>query len=399
MNKAVPPAKLVPSTLLLVFSHLRWDFVVQRPHHLLTRAARSHRVVYFEEPVRCAIPEAQLRLSRTPSGVTVATPQLPETCRDERAALAALVDRLAASGPYEDLITWYYTPMALAFSDHLRPDLCIYDCMDELAAFRNPPPGLLEREEQLFGRADIVFTGGRSLFDAKRHRHPSVFCFPSSIDADHFRRARGSLADPADQADIPAPRVGFFGVIDERMDLDLVRHAAAGLPEVQFVFLGPTAKIDPSELPRADNLHWLGSKTYDELPAYLGNWQAGWMPFALNEATRFISPTKTPEFLAAGLPLVSTAVTDVVKTYGQSGVVTIASQETILDAISGALGEPRSEWHADVDRILSEMSWDRTWSAMNSHMRRALLTQAGVRSALRSLTGAVTVRGEEAWDV
>ncbi len=392
MNKAVPPSDLAPSTLLLVFSHLRWNFVVQRPHHLLSRAARHYRVVYLEEPMRAPVDAPRLQLVPTSCGVTVATPLLPDMIPDETGALAALVDQIVEGRAEEALVIWYYTPMALAFSEHLRPDLCIYDCMDELAAFRNPPPGLLEREESLFSRADIVFTGGRSLYEAKRRRHPNVFCFPSSIDAAQFRKAREPLENPADQARIAAPRIGFFGVIDERMDLDLVRMAAAALPEVQFVFLGPVAKIDPAELPQRENLHWLGGKSYDDLPAYLAHWQAGWMPFALNDATRFISPTKTPEFLAAGLPLVSTAVTDVVSGYGEAGLVTIASAANIVDALAGALGPQPAGWLEAVDRTLAQTSWDRTWAAMDGQIRRAQLARAGVRSALRSLTETVSCR-------
>lgn len=393
MNKAVPPSELVPAPLLLVFSHLRWDFVVQRPHHLLTRAAKTYRVVYFEEPEFADIGTPRLDFRSTPSGVTIATPFLPQGFQDPVGALRDMVDRIVNTTPNEELITWYYTPMALAFSDHLRPDLCVYDCMDELAAFKNPPPGLLDREEALFGRADIVFTGGRSLYEAKRDRHPSVFCFPSSIDFDHFHSARLPKADPHDQIAIPFPRVGFFGVIDERMDLELVRGAAAALPDVQFVFLGPIAKIDPVDLPTAPNVHWLGSKSYADLPRYLANWQAGWMPFALNEATRFISPTKTPEFLAAGLPLVSTAVKDVVKSYGQAGVVSIADSDTIADALGAVLMPHPEGWQAKVDALLAETSWNRTWGAMDRHMHRAQLARARVRLALRDLTETVSAPG------
>ena len=290
------------STLLVCFSHLRWDLVVQRPHHLLRRAARTFHVIYFEEVIRHDGPD-MVHTRMDQSGVMVATPHLSHCTADADGATRRLLDQMLGEVPHGALITWYYTPMAMSFSAHLGADVCVYDCMDELSAFRFAPDALGFLEDRLFSNCDLVFTGGRSLYEAKRHRHPDVLCLPSSIDTVHFGKARAPIVDPDDQRDLPKPRVGFFGVIDERMDLSLVRSTAAALPQTQFVMLGPVVKISHDELPRGPNLHWLGPKSYDDLPAYLANWQAGWMPFALNEATRFISPTKTPEFLAAGLPL------------------------------------------------------------------------------------------------
>ena len=329
----------------------------------MTRAAGSHHVVYFEEPRYETIQRPELALRREPSGVSVATPILPHGARDPAAATRGMVDRLILGR--RDWIAWYYTPMALGFSAHLSPAVTVYDCMDELSAFANPPPGLGEFEAQLFARADVVFTGGRSLFEAKRRRHPEVFLFPSSIDAAHFGQARAERPDPADQAAIPHPRIGFFGVIDERMDRDLVLRAARACPEIHFVMLGPVVKIDPAALPVADNLHWLGGKSYAELPSYLANWDAGWMPFALNASTRFISPTKTPEFLAAGLRLVSTAIADVVRDYGAHDLVAILRPEDDLAAsLRASLETPPAGWLARVDARLAGQSWDRTWSEM-----------------------------------
>ena len=360
--------------LLVCFSHIRWDFVFQRPQHLLTRAARTHEVIYFEEPIFEAgftIPKVSIRAA-APS-VSVATPMLPSGMSTSAIYIAQrkILEELLATRPHPELITWYYTPMSLAFSQHLEPNVCIYDCMDELSAFKNPPAGLVEREAELFARADIVFTGGESLYRAKRERHSQVYAFPSSIDVPHFNKARATPDDPLDQAEIPKPRLGFFGVIDERMDLDLVSSTAARMPDVHFVMLGPTVKIDPATLPQAPNLHWLGSKSYAELPAYLAHWSAGWMPFALNEATRFISPTKTPEFLAAGVPIVSTAIADVVRPYGVMQLVEIADQANVVGKIRSLLArEDRDIWLTKVDRFLADKSWDKTWEAMQAHVDR-----------------------------
>jgi glycosyltransferase involved in cell wall biosynthesis len=297
-----------------------------------------------------------------------------------------MLDGLLAPEAGRRLIAWFYTPMALEFAGHLAPDVTVYDCMDELSAFRGAPPGLLRLEQALLDRADLVFTGGRSLYEAKRDRHPRVFCFPSSIDAAHFGQARARRPDPADQAGIPRPRIGFFGVVDERMDLDLVRALAERRPDWRFVMIGPVAKIDPEALPRLPNLHWLGGKSYADLPAYLSGWDAGFMPFALNESTRFISPTKTPEFLAAGLPVVSTPILDVVRDYGEAGLVEIAEgPAAFADALARALSRPRTEWLKAVDRRLAEISWDRTWEEMRREVSGA--GSARARAAADSKTG------------
>jgi UDP-galactopyranose mutase len=370
-----------PRPLLLCLSHLRWDFVFQRPQHLMTRAARDHDVLFMEEPVfQPGITEARLDLRPTQEGVTVAVPVLREgTCGDDAARVQrALLDGLLASDDGRQLVAWFYTPMALEFASHLAPDVTVYDCMDELSAFRGAPPGMVRLEQALLERAGLVFTGGRSLHEAKRDRHPRVFCFPSSVDAAHFRKARAHGPDPADQGRIPRPRIGFFGVVDERMDLDLVRALAERRPEWRFVMIGPVVKIGPETLPRLPNLHWLGGKSYAELPAYLAGWDAGFMPFALNESTRFISPTKTPEFLAAGLPVVSAPVLDVVREWGKAGLVDIAEgPSAFAEALRRVLNRPRAEWLPAVDRRLAALSWDRTWEEMRLLISEAMRVGAG----------------------
>jgi glycosyltransferase involved in cell wall biosynthesis len=376
----------LPAPLLVCFSHLRWDFVWQRPQHLLMRAAKHYRVVVVEEPAFKPSVTAHIEISHRPGGITIALPVLPEGLSeaDVIRAQRKLMDQLLAREPEAGRVFWYYTPMALAFTAHLECDLCVYDNMDELSLFRGASEELLALEQKLFVKADLVFTGGMSLYEAKRGRHPSVHPFPSSIEFDHFSKARRMAGpEPQDQAGIPHPRLGFFGVIDERMDINLVGEAASLRPDWQFVMIGPVVKIDPAALPQRPNIHWIGGKSYADLPRYLSGWDAGFMPFALNEATRFISPTKTPEFLAAGVPVVSTAITDVVRPYGEKGLVEIArsAQEAVTKA-EALLARPKDAWLQRVDRHLAAGSWDKTWAAMHRLMTSAIDQPAAARQTL-----------------
>src|SRR3954471_17232570 len=265
---------------VVCLSHLRWHFVWQRPQHLMSRCARTRRVFFFEEPVADA-DEPWLATEETPSGVRVCTPHLPPGLDVDgiEAVQRTLLDELFVQEEIARYLLWVYTPMALVHSEHLRPLVTVYDCMDELALFAHAPPELREREARVLRRADVVFTGGRSLYEAKRALHPNVHLFPSSVDRDHFARARTPLSEPPDQARIPRPRLGFFGVVDERLDVALVAELADARPDWQLVFLGPVVKIDPAALPRRPNLHWLGPKEYAELPAYAAGWSAALMPF------------------------------------------------------------------------------------------------------------------------
>ncbi|WP_225773704.1 glycosyltransferase family 1 protein [Pseudomonas sp. Marseille-Q5115] len=360
---------LAPRPLLVCLSHLRWGFVYQRPQHLMSRMARRYDVLFFEEPLPADGATAYLDVFPQPSGVTVVTPRLPAglDAAHTDASLRDLLDGYLRDNPHPELLLWYFTPMSLTFSEHLAPRVTIYDCMDELSAFHGAPPELVAREKQLLARADVVFTGGVSIWEAKRTQHANAHAMPSSVDIAHFGAARNGLAEPEDQASIAHPRLGFFGVIDERFDIALVEAVARQRPEWQWVILGPVVKIDPASLPQLPNIHYLGGKAYDQLPAYLSGWDVATMPFARNEATRFISPTKTPEYLAGGCPVVSTSITDVVRTYGNSEVVHIADEPaSFIAAVEQALTQRQApkQLRAAADEALEGMSWDNTWNAM-----------------------------------
>ena len=361
---------VVGRPILLCFAHLRWDFVYQRPQHLMTRFAQTHRVLFWEEPIFDA-DSARLERRIDDSGVEVLVPHLvPGTPAEgvER-ALGELLDTLVADAG-RPAIRWYYTPMMFGFSRDLPVACTVYDCMDELSAFRFAPPELLTLEAELLSAADLVFTGGYSLFEAKRDRHPSAHPFPSSVDVAHFAAAR-SLPRPADAT---GPRFGFYGVIDERMDLELIAQVAAARPDWTIEMVGPVVKIDTADLPRAANIVYPGPACYADLPARAARWDVALMPFAINEATRYISPTKTPEYLAAGRPVVSTPVTDVVRQYGDVAAVHIADgAQAFIAACDAALAmAARDDWREAVDRLLDATSWDRTQGEMLSLIREVL---------------------------
>ena len=388
--EAEPSASDPQPTNLICFSHLRWNFVFQRPQHLMSRFARDMRVIYWEEPVDIGPKETaylKVREADDARGVIVVVPHLPQGMPDDarEAALSRLLDAHVAA-LRGSLVTWYYTPMMLPFSRHLDADVTVFDAMDELSKFRFAPPKLLELEQELIDKADLVFTGGTSLFEAKKDRHPDVHCFPSSVDRTHFAKARSRLFDPADQEDLPKPRLGFFGVIDERFDAELLDRLAAMRPDWTFVMVGPVVKISEDDLPKRPNIHYLGGKTYAELPAYLSGWDVALMPFAMNESTEFISPTKTPEYLAGGKPVVSTPVRDVVRHYGHlEGVKIAATADEFVAACEDALElarNPEGGWLAEADLMLSATSWDTTQARMAGLIAERLGISSGTRSAL-----------------
>lgn len=361
---------------IIVFSHLRWDFVFQRPQHIMSRLAKHYRIIFIEEELYSGENDGY-DISYAAQDIRVVQPHLKtddnnDITERKRAVLDLIIDELDIA----DYVAWYYTPMSYAFSDHLQPKAIIYDCMDELSAFLLAPAELVSNEADLLKAADIVFTGGFSLYEAKKELHPVVYCMPSSIDKMHFLKAREPVEDPADQTGIGFPRFGFFGVIDERLDITLLQEVAKEKPEWQFIIIGPVVKIDEKRLPCLPNIHYLGMKSYKELPSYISHWQIAFLPFAMNESTRFISPTKTPEYLAAGKPVISTPVKDVVRTYGANGLVSIAKNANeFIAAGENLLMQTDDVWLAKVDEFLSMMSWDNTVAEMNECLQNVIMAK------------------------
>lgn len=385
---------LKSSYAVICFSHLRWSFVFQRPQHLLSRCARERPVYFVEEP-HWVEGSSHLDVSLSEEGVRVVVPHVDKHSRAPEAEQAKMIQELIAREELQDYVLWLYTPMALPLTEGLSPRAIVYDCMDQLSAFKGAPPGLVQLERELFQTADVVFTGGQALFDAKKALHDNVHAFPSSVDVPHFAQARAPQNDPDDQRVLSRPRLGFFGVIDERMDLQLVAGVAAARPGWNLVMVGPVVKIDEQSLPRAANITYLGSKSYQELPRYVAGWDVALLPFVRNESTEFISPTKTPEYLAAGLPVVSTSIRDVVRPYQSLGLVRIAdSVDGFVAACEAALAEPPGPRLARADEYLSTLSWDRTWADMQSQIEQVVQGSASTSASSQAARSSV-IRSSE----
>jgi UDP-galactopyranose mutase len=370
---------------LLCFCHLRWNFVYQRPQHIMSRFAKQFRIFFIEEPLYHPFDDSY-KINAT-ENVYVVTPYLSE--QNPEALTVAdrqrkLLDILMEEMQVEKFISWYYTAMALKISSHLKPEAIIYDCMDELSAFKFAPPEMRILEAELFKKAHLVFTGGHNLYEAKKHAHHNIFPFPSSIDKQHFQQARIQSEEPRDQANIPPMRLGFYGVIDERFNIKLIAEAAERKPEWQFILIGPVVKIDEADLPKANNIHYLGNKSYKELPAYLSGWDIAMIPFEKNESTQYISPTKTPEYLAAGKPVISTSIVDVVNPYGKNKLVHIA--DTADEFVAAAEKEfltpvtAYKKWLQNVDLFLANISWDITTENMLRHIDACMKEVARIKN-------------------
>ncbi|WP_246166450.1 glycosyltransferase [Sphingomonas sinipercae] len=344
----------------------------------MSRFAEEMTVIYWEEPVFVGAKETahlKVRAADDYPKIRIVVPHLPEGLDEDRqeAALKRLLEAYSA-GLTRPLVAWYYTPMMLPFTRDLDASVVVFDAMDELSKFKGAPVKLLDLEQELIDRSSLVFTGGSSLFEAKKDRHSSVHLFPSSVDRPHFAKARKELPQPKDQAGIPHPRLGFYGVIDERFDIDLLDRMAAMRPEWSFVMVGPVVKISEDDLPRRANIHYVGGKKYEQLPTYLSGWDVALMPFAMNESTQFISPTKTPEYLSGGKPVVSTPIKDVVRHYGHlEGVEIAGTAEEFVAACERMLAlDSEGDWLGEADLMLSATSWSTTQGRMSALIHEVL---------------------------
>ncbi len=369
---------------LAVVSHLRWNFVWQRPQQLLSRLSRSHRILFIEEPVLASESGSHPLpiVKEVHPGIVTLVPQLTAEqasdtplwlwpCQDIIQSQVRSVLQNLDFGPGA---LWFYTPTPAFMVDAVKPTMIVYDVMDELSNFKFAPAQIRENEKHLLQKSAVVFTGGASLYDAKKGFNPNTHLFPSGVDSRHYAAAKeASTTIPDWMETIPEPRATYIGVVDERLDYDIIAGSAAACPDIHFLICGPIVKVDPASLPQGPNIHYPGQQSYDDLPRILKGSDVCLMPFARNEATRFISPTKTLEYMAAGRPIVSTPITDVERFY--SDIVFLAeSPETFTSQIRAALSESpetRERKQRREAKILTEQAWDAIADNMDNLMQIA----------------------------
>lgn len=356
---------MVPSHYdMIVFCHLRWQFVYQRPQHLISRMSRHYKILLVEEPIGFGDgQEFTAEISEVNQKLHILQPRV-HRIEDIARVLSSYVSNETVP------VAWFYSASFSSILHSRKFGTVIYDCMDELSLFKGAPQSLIDQEKFLLNNADIVFTGGKSLFESKRKLHSNVFCFPSSVDEKHFAQALNGVAIPNDISNIPHPIVGYFGVIDERIDLDLIRRAAERLPEISFVMIGPLAKIEEHDLPQLPNIYYLGMKSYNELPSYLKAFDMAMMPFALNDATKYISPTKTLEYMAARKPIISTRIKDVERDYSHC-VRIVDDAKDFCEAIL-SFKSIRFDGGDNYTEILANTSWEATAQKMENILKETI---------------------------
>ncbi|WP_166636892.1 glycosyltransferase [Cognatilysobacter terrigena] len=375
---------------IIVHCHLRWDFVWQRPQQIFSRLAKNHRVLFIEDPV-IAEGEPHLAIDEPYPNLVRIVPQIPQHLavnadKDAEIFLPQIKEALRThpllAGRFESPVHWFYSPMpAPGYMGQFGAAGVVYDCMDELANFRFAPPDIADRERFVMSNADVVFTGGYQLFDAKSKHHDNVHVYGCGVDVEHYSKARDEKTEiPAAVAAAPGPRFGYFGVIDERLDYELISALADRFPDASIVMAGPLAKVDPNDLPKQANIHWLGQQRYEDLPAIVKGFDVCLMPFALNEATKYINPTKTLEYMAGGKPIVSTAVADVVRNF--TPIVDVAySQDEFLDAVDRAWREPNANLIAQGIERAAGSSWDATVESMRNDVQQAVWSAVPTQAA------------------
>jgi glycosyltransferase involved in cell wall biosynthesis len=368
---------------IIVHCHLCWDWVWQRPQQFVSRLSQRHKILFVEviaPAADLATPTARFRGPENFPNVTILTLQFPaarwndgEYVDAERRRMVQEFITGPVAGQFDNAVQWFYDPMAVpAFAGKMDEILTVYDCMDELSKFKCAPPEIIERERQLLGRADVVFTGGRKLFEAKSQHNDNCHFYGCGVDCEHFGKAREERTEvPAELRGMQKPVLGYFGVVDERMDYELIARLADANPKWSVVMIGPVLKVDEAVLPKRPNLHWLGQRSYSDLPAYCKGFDVCLMPFALNESTEFINPTKALEYMATGRMIVSTAVPDVVRNFGS--VVKIAkNQKEFISLCQRAVEKPEQDAIERGLQMASENTWEKIVARMERHIEDAM---------------------------
>jgi glycosyltransferase involved in cell wall biosynthesis len=371
---------------IIVHSHLRWDGVWQRPQQFLSRLSRTHPVLFVEQPVPVgdeATPEIEFFQSDKHPNVFITRPLLPTWLLHYRVNVdhwhrKAIRDALWSrdGARFQQAVHWFYDPMAATLlEDDEATATIVYDCMDELSQFRGAPNELLEREGRLLEMADVVFVGGPKLFRRKRLLNRNCHCYGCGVEFDHFSKARSPLTPiPPEMERLRGPILGFFGVVDERMDYDLIHQLASAHPEWNIVIVGPHMKVDPAGFPKDPNIFFLGARKYDDLPSYVKSFAVCLMPFALNESTEFINPTKALEYMATGRPIISTAIEDVVAQFGDVVDIARSPAEFIASCEKAIAGSEPARLQAAIDLARSN-SWERIVAELERHLHEAIISK------------------------
>jgi glycosyltransferase involved in cell wall biosynthesis len=369
---------------IIVHCHLRWEGVWQRPQQFLSRLSKRHRVLFVESPIlKESSEEPTWELLAVPEypNVTVMRTYFPASRFQEGAwvdAKRAEFLKEALNGPLEGEFTrpvqWFYDPMAApAHMNQFNECAIVYDCMDELSQFRFAPPEIISRERQLLAHADVVFAGGRKMRDSKARFNPNAHFYGCGVDVKHFSRARMPQTEVPSEIRLGEGQLvlGYFGVVDERLDYELIAKLAEANPTWHIVMIGPTCKVDPNTLPQAPNIHWLGRREYSQLPEYTKGFDVCLMPFALNEATEYINPTKALEYMATGRPIVSSAVPDVVSNF--SSVVKVAqSHDEFVEYCRQESLEPDEAAVQRGIRMAEENQWEIIVEKLGGHIEDVL---------------------------
>jgi glycosyltransferase involved in cell wall biosynthesis len=342
---------------IIVFSHLRWEFVYQRPQHIISRLAKKYKVLFVEEPIGQSSPAEKANIISINANLSIFQPRV-DNISDISAVLVKHIKCNKAP------VGWFYSAAFSPLITNFSFNKIVFDCMDELSLFKGASEQIVAQEKYLMSEAHIVFTGGKSLYQSKKKGHSNVYCFPSSVDENHFKQALNGLEVPADIAHLPSPVIGYYGVIDERIDLKLLNKVAIQNSNASFVMVGPLAKIEQNDLPKQPNIFYIGMRSYNELPNYLKGFDIAMMPFALNDSTKFISPTKTLEYMAAGKPIISTAIKDVVRDYNKQ-ISIINTAEEFTEAIIHYYNQPSNNFSPMYKEILQATSWDATVEQMD----------------------------------